>query len=979
MKKAWRYLFVEPFTWIIYCLFFPKRFKRELAIKSFSHRIVPMFRLLLPMMLVSTFISIIFLLIFSKLFSEFCPQTANLCAPVKDVFVVDENFFLLVINTVWAATLGISWGVVWGIARGISWGILLGIMWGVTWGITWSGSQGIASEVAIGFTLGIIIGCGGTSKEVIAGIIAWSIIWAIPLNIKQGIVWVTASSTIALDGGIVLSLGVASSVVLIVVIGFIFGLIRSLVESLMRRYTVGNIRINITKSIGQAIRGGVIGSFGKSEFSLAGGVTLGLILGLLLGFLDSGFLSNTFLNPYLNTVWLLIGLLGFLIGSSYGIVFGAGFILSFTISIPLGHTLTIPFGYSEIVVGSIAFIISCNLGLSYPQLLIYPISAISSYRAYLACKVNPQEVFNYLHHSSLYWDESCSFPLPGLRPTLITAGKENIDRALEELAFIAAERPQQVTMARAALLGIVVNDLERRDNLYDIAQAFQQLTKIFSPEVTLNNPQWIISFTPLNEASRDAARYCSPLGWNARRKALEDMIANLQRLHSSSTTYPQGIWVRMRNPVAGGIRIVLRRPPNSATSYTGTKLNDRKLGQYLGIIANKWKEIAYRELVAMEKSLEMEEQIENPYAPGPVLELSSSLFVGRQDLVRQLEEALSRGSRRPTFILNGERRMGKSSTLKQLPNLLGARYLPIFYDLQNRGVSSSAAVFLGSIAEEIHEVMRSRGIRVKNLEYISLKEAAQENEASVYWLFNIWFKDIERILEERDRTLLLVFDEFEKLEEAGKSEYLNLPLLLDWFRSVIQNHPRLALLFSGVQTFGEMGEEWATYFVNVQTLKVSFLRAIEARQLITKPTPFFQGEQFFEEDVINEIMRVTGCHPFLVQAVCAALIDQLNADNRTKAELQDVVTSVDRVLENWWDTYFRDLWERTNQVQRICLATIKDMGTCTLQDIVQPGNSNAKVINHALQMLLKRDLVLLNNGSYSISTPIFCEWVERNL
>ena len=69
--------------------------------------------------------------------------------------------------------------------------------------------------------------------------------------------------------------------------------------------------------------------------------------------------------------------------------------------------------------------------------------------------------------------------------------------------------------------------------------------------------------------------------------------------------------------------------------------------------------------------------IDNPYIPGQALELRNSLFVGRQDLVQQLGEALSRGTYQPTFLLTGERRMGKTSTLKQLSDLLGARYFPI--------------------------------------------------------------------------------------------------------------------------------------------------------------------------------------------------------------------------------------------------------------------------------------------------------------
>src|SRR5262249_8066722 len=154
-----------------------------------------------------------------------------------------------------------------------------------------------------------------------------------------------------------------------------------------------------------------------------------------------------------------------------------------------------------------------------------------------------------------------------------------------------------------------------------------------------------------------------------------------------------------------------------------------------------------------------------PYNPGPALERSNKLFVGRYDLAQQLGEALARRDRHPTFLLHGERRMGKTSVLKHLPDLLGAHYLPIFYDLQSPDITSSAAAFLGSVAEGISLVMNTRGIKGKKLAFEQLKQANRENEATVYYVFNKWLKGIEHTLEREDRTLLLMFDEFEMLNQ----------------------------------------------------------------------------------------------------------------------------------------------------------------------------------------------------------------------
>ncbi len=229
--------------------------------------------------------------------------------------------------------------------------------------------------------------------------------------------------------------------------------------------------------------------------------------------------------------------------------------------------------------------------------------------------------------------------------------------------------------------------------------------------------------------------------------------------------------------------------------------------------------------------------------------------------------------------------------------------------------------------------------------------------------------------------LLLAFDEFEKLEEAQLHGYFNVDLLLNWFRSIIQNWSSLALLFSGIHTVSEMQGNWVGYFVNAQTHKVSFLKPEEARKLIMAPAPDFSGEEIFGEDVAGEILRVTGCHPFLIQAVCEKLIDQLNDDNRSEASIQDVIQAVDKILETW-DNYFQDLWGRTDEEQRACLLVLNNMGECDKRTIMQHSEIDKKTVRRTLQTLLKRDLVgverTAEHETYRITTPIFSEWVKRN-
>src|SRR5438067_941431 len=185
---------------------------------------------------------------------------------------------------------------------------------------------------------------------------------------------------------------------------------------------------------------------------------------------------------------------------------------------------------------------------------------------------------------------------------------------------------------------------------------------------------WATQFGCMYDASRDAARYLDSLGWQTRQDALKSMIANLTRAENEENVL--------------------------ITSFDG------KYDERLRAVITGWLNHARIKLDELEQEPQRTEQIQNPYVVGPVLELGTSLFVGRRDLARQLEQDLRRGSHRPTFFLNGERRMGKSSTLRQLPRLLNDHYfLPVFYDLQAPGIRSSTAAFLGTVAEEIFKVL----------------------------------------------------------------------------------------------------------------------------------------------------------------------------------------------------------------------------------------------------------------------------------
>ena len=663
------------------------------------------------------------------------------------------------------------------------------------------------------------------------------------------------------------------------------------------------------------------------------------------------FLLTHISSPMNLSTLLVLTFLGIAVGIAFyiafGIAFGTAISITFGITggITVGITVGITFGITDGIIGGIIGGISFIVG--YYRFPLYVVSGLSALYTYIKSQRDQPSVFRYLRRSSLHWDERVYLPLPFLRRTLLLAVEKDEKQVIEEVIFIITERPLQTRAARAAALEIIVRDLETRKNLKEIGDAWPYLVSLLPLEARPSGPGWSHLVQYLSAISTDARRYGRPIGRQEQHKALADISENLRKAYPYVAFRDQKVTVRLRH------------------------------------IIEIWQNTVQQEQERLKHMPQIVGRIDNPYKPGQALNPHDESFVGRRDLAVMLSKELNRGSHRPTFLMNGERRMGKTSTLLQLPYLLGSHYIPVFYSLQSPAIYKSTAAFLGALGERIYKEMQAKGLQVEHLSPRMLRDQyGQIQDTYAYDVFDKWLGKIEERLEQEESTLLLNFDEFEKLAEAGEAKHIDLRLLLDWFRNIIQFHPRIALLFSGVHTFTEMGQEtgvnWSGAFVNVQAIRVSFLKRDEAEKLVTKPTPNYPSEELFGEGVVKKIIDDTGCHPFLIQAICSALIDNLNAEQRQRAELTDVDNAIEQVLEGW-DGYFGDLWIRTSEEQRVCLKALLTLKCADIVQIQQQCGMEENIARRTLKTLLRRDLIAQNGETYTIVAPIFCEWVARNI
>ena len=102
--------------------------------------------------------------------------------------------------------------------------------------------------------------------------------------------------------------------------------------------------------------------------------------------------------------------------------------------------------------------------------------------------------------------------------------------------------------------------------------------------------------------------------------------------------------------------------------------------------------------------------IRNPYVIGSPINDERNFF-GRESLFRFIEDNLYQGVK--VILLHGQRRIGKSSVLRQIPNFVGNdEFVFILFDLQHRSQSHFSDI-LHDLAKEIIEQLQIEPNKIK--------------------------------------------------------------------------------------------------------------------------------------------------------------------------------------------------------------------------------------------------------------------------
>jgi hypothetical protein len=372
-------------------------------------------------------------------------------------------------------------------------------------------------------------------------------------------------------------------------------------------------------------------------------------------------------------------------------------------------------------------------------------------------------------------------------------------------------------------------------------------------------------------------------------------------------------------------------------------------------------------------------EIPNPYTPGLPLKPGSPTFVGREDIFNFIRQNIPALMQKMTLVLLGERRTGKTSILKQLPTRLNdPRYVPVFIDGQALGIDPGMGSFFLSLATAIADGLEEAGFSAPRL---TPKEVA----ANAKYVFERRFLPMVREQIE-ERILLLTIDEFE--EVGARVRRGRLPdEVFPYLRHLIQHEDQLAFIFAGTHKMEALvGDYWSVLFNIAKYKKVSFLSHDETTRLITEPVQSYG--MVYDDLAIDEMLRLTACHPYFTQLLCTILVNRCNDAHCSYVTIQDVRDAVEELLETGrahltflWQTSDQEamltlaaLPELRDQLDRVSAAAIADrLGEYQIR--MRPGQ-----ITKTMDQLTARDIVREIPGnpvSYDFTAQLYAHWLRR--
>lgn len=376
------------------------------------------------------------------------------------------------------------------------------------------------------------------------------------------------------------------------------------------------------------------------------------------------------------------------------------------------------------------------------------------------------------------------------------------------------------------------------------------------------------------------------------------------------------------------------------------------------------------------------ETIPNPYLPyaggNPIEATDDTMFYGRNALVQEICEQLSRPYSGQCYVLYGQKRSGKTSVMKHIQNFLprDAFYTQVSAQAFNYDKDALLSTFAKHVLEQVDEVAFDKSIEIQNLPSLDFA-----NSDPVLAL-----KHISRSLKKKGLNWIISIDEFTYIYSNARE---SAEAFMHAWKALLQDHVFNALII-GQDTMPQFKQAFPNDFCVSHDRRLTFLSEEDSILLAWEPIAKEDGESRYRGNSLAKIYQKTAGSPFFLQKFCSETVKYLNKKGSPYITEADIDNISDNLVHGRVDSSLHKedfdalvvagdsklspvpvetLWK---VLTVIALHSIKK-GWCSFSDL-----ESVPDFMEAINDLKNRDTIQVDNDEVCIRVELFADWLRIN-
>ncbi len=269
----------------------------------------------------------------------------------------------------------------------------------------------------------------------------------------------------------------------------------------------------------------------------------------------------------------------------------------------------------------------------------------------------------------------------------------------------------------------------------------------------------------------------------------------------------------------------------------------------------------------------------NPYVIGRPID--QQLFFGRESLFLTIQDHIQHNSN--IILLYGQRRIGKSSVIRNIPHGLNDLHEFVFvtFNLEHYSQKSLSEILADLAQEIIHDLsLDNENIKLPEITELELDSGIFSHQ---------FLPQVYQLLE--NKNLVLVVDEFDALMNSNNPELLE--QVYKYLSSLININKKLFLILL-IEQRSVNKHRISKIFKDVPVREIGLLNEESTTNLIIKPA---ENILEYEEDAIKAIFDLSAGHPYFTQAICFTIFGRAREEDKWTVSSEDVKLIINKAIE----------------------------------------------------------------------------------